>query len=311
MNVPENAYKVGKLIKKTDDGKRQLDLITILKNELSEEAYKQFFDLLNSYKHVGFGKHFFSILIAYDLLEHNKDNPYFKKIVKEITSNEHMKELLDVSKKLGEELEYTLLQLLKSDIIKYFGTSKNPIAKLKRGLQDLQVQIQRTGFIEWCFLNINQQKPFLNEYEKKRNDIPFDKENKKLIKQIAKSEGEEKLLEQHEVTINMMNYFKQLIFDAHIDSLREYNVESFDKYRKVDLNNLTHIAFKSSDIGPFQDSFLIKVRDENITRYGLIKSTNINFTNQGDYFDCTARVKAWLFPVNDTNYFRNLPNIEN
>ncbi|WP_342504702.1 hypothetical protein [Sporosarcina sp. FSL K6-2383] len=302
MNVPECAYKVGKIFKKTIEGKRYLELLEKLKEEISENSLSGFMSTLNRNQISGFGNHFFSVVNSYELMKENLDNEYWGRVAREILDSRTMEELVVLSKNVGESLEKLTLELLQSKIVKTFGDIDTP-PKLKRILQDLQVQIQRTGFIEWCILNQSNFQNHLSVYESERGKLPFDKKNKELRNRLALNQDEINFLEKQELLLSMMSFTKQLIFDTHIDSLSDFNMDSIYRIRVKDIKGLGHAVFKTNSFRGQGESFIFKLIDLNEVKFGIINSTNTSF-KQGDEYINTI-VQAIIFPTNDTNFFRD------
>ncbi len=303
MNVPEQAYKVGIALRKTEIGGNFFKLFEDVKNQLSEFAFSQFTDLINNTYNIGFGKHFYGLNIALDIFQQNKDNPIFEGIVKEMFENKALLDLATVSEKLGNELELTCTKLMNDEIVRNFGSSTQMISKLKRSLQDTQVQIQRTGIIEWVQFNreIILQRNIIKEFEDNRSKLIFTEENRALIKEISNGSDEENFLKKFMVFSDLHLYIKQLIFEAFMGWVTEVDEKECVAIRVKKFEELALISFKTYNLIQ-RDSFIVRFKLNNSYRYGLIKRGNIKFDNDSEYI--ISRYTAKLFPINDTDYFR-------
>ncbi|HHQ8912967.1 TPA: hypothetical protein ACSVZR_003221 [Bacillus cereus] len=308
MNVSDAAYRTGIALKKSKDGRKHKELYDKLCSELSSEARKCILDILNNFKFVGFGHHFRSFLILNDILEENKDNEFFKTHIEEIFSKGEYFELLKLSDKIAQELEETIQNLYKvNEPIKYFGTSQEVVPKLRRALQDMQIQISRSGFQEWLLLNNTNQNRVLSlttDYEGERESLPFSKKNRLLRIRLATKDGDLEILNKIETITLMMGYVKQIIFNAHLDNIVELNVNQLLKYRLRNIDDIKIGVLKINDEVFFNPSFLIKLHNGYKVNYGIAKSFNSQFQNRGEYFDVQTKISVYLFPENDTNFFR-------
>lgn len=308
MNVSDAAYRTGIALKKSENGRKHKELYDKLCNELSPEAKQHILEILNSFKFVGFGHHFRSFLILNDILEENRDNEFFKAYIEEVFSKEEYFELLKLSDKIAQELEVTIQNLYKvNEPIKYFGTSQEVVPKLRRALQDLQIQISRSGFQEWVILNNTNQNRILSltkDYERERESMPFSKKNGLLRIRLATEDGDLEILNKMETIILMMGYVKQIIFNAHLDNIVELNVNQLLKYRLRNIDGIKIGVLKINDEAFFNPSFLIKLHNGYKVNYGIVKNFNSHFQNRGEYFDVQTKISVYLFPENDTNFFR-------
>lgn len=305
MNVSDAAYRVGQSIKKSKLGREHNDLLNELKKELSDSAQYQIDSILSKHRFTGFGNHFYSYLILNDILEENKDNEYFKNDVKEILLNANYHKLLKVSKELADELEATLMNVFKvNDEIKFFGTRKEEVPKLRRALVDLQRQIQRTGFVEWTLYNLQNQ-TLLSEYENKREKTPFSKTNFQIRQAMAKNKEELVKLNNIEKIIMMMDYIKEMIINAHRDNVIELNLNQFDRVKFITNDSVKMGVLVLNDELIFKKSFFIKVIDGYKTNYGIATNINMQFNNRKGQGSLTTKLKVYLLPENDTNIFRS------
>lgn len=304
MNVSDAAYRVGQAIKKSKLGREHNDLLNKLKTELSDSAQSQISSILSKQHFVGFGNHFYSYLILNDILEENIDNKYFEYDVGEILLNANYHKLLKVSKKLAEELEATLINVYRgSDEIKFFGTKKEEVPKLRRALVDLQRQVQRTGFVEWTLYNLQNQ-TLLSEYESKREKIPFSKTNYQIRRAMATNKEGLVRLNNIEKIIMMMDYIKEMIINAHRDNVIELNLNQFDRVKFITNDNVKIGVLVLNDELIIKKSYFIKLIDGYKTNYGIATNINMHFNNSEDHESLTTKLKVYLLPENDTNIFR-------
>ncbi|MDU1846797.1 MAG: hypothetical protein E6778_14780 [Niallia nealsonii] len=304
MNVSDAAYRVGQAIKKSNLGREHNSLLNKLKIELSNSAQSHISSILSMQRFTGFGNHFYSYIILNNILEENKDNKYFKDEITEIFSNANYHRLLKVSKELADEISSTLMHVFTgNDDIKLFGTKKEEVPKLRRALVDLQRQIQRTGFIEWALYNSRHQ-ILLSEYESKREKSPFSKQNNHIRKAMAKNQEELARLNNIETVIMMMDYIRDMIFNAHRDNIIELNLNQFDKVKLITTNGIKIGFLVLYDEMISKKSFFIKVIDGYKTNYGIATTINTHFNNREGQRYLTTKLKVYLFPENDTNIFR-------
>lgn len=305
MNVSDAAYRVGKAIKKSKLGKEHNELLNKLYTELSDSAQNQISTVLSGQYFVGFGNHFNSYLILNDIIEENKENDYFKSDISEILLNANYHKLIKVSKELADELESTLMNVYKlTDDIKTFGTMKEEVPKLRRALVDLQRQIQRTGFVEWAFSNLQNQ-TLLSEYERKREKLPFSKTNTQIRQAMATNKDELGMLNNIEIIIMMMDYIKEMIFNAHRDNVIELNLNQFERVKYITKDNLKVGVLVLNNEMIINKGFFIKVIDGYKSNYGMATNINMHFDNREGQQSLTTKLKVYLLPENDTDIFRN------
>lgn len=302
MNIAETSYMVGMALKKIDKGKELLEVIDILKEKTSSSAWQNFSKLVISNANEGFG-HYYGIPNAYYLLEANKENQrldVLKKEIDEILSIPEYKRLVELGIYFGNAIEELHKDLITPTIPKKFaGTAAKP--KLKRKIQDLHVSVQRTNIVKFIFANFTpgkNTKKIFSEYDSKRSQYPFVKENRMLIQHLSNSNEEVKLLFFNELFSSVFDFMKKIIFESHLGLIMELNESEIISQVKS-LNKFGVIKVKTSNPIFFNQGFTFRLIGEGEEKFGFFNKKNYTFSQKYEGF----KFNGYLYPQDDKGLF--------
>ncbi|HGH7176821.1 TPA: hypothetical protein ACJMKJ_004448 [Bacillus wiedmannii] len=304
MNVAEISYKIGKIIQKTEEGQRLLDLMAIIKSKVSNEAWDQFQKLYSSTPKQGL-IHYYSINYVYELYKHQQNNeelmPFMRDQLNEMLSVNEFKEASDLALYFAKSVDTLIEDIYLSKMPKNFG-GKTTKSKLKRAMQDLYVAVQRTNYSQFVFNNYKKEEmgEFLflsSEYEKKKSPYPFSKVNRELIGQLIKNEKEKMFLWYNEFFLSIQTFIRQLIFEAHLNLVFELKQEELITNRVRRINKLELFKNKINDFPLGNKGSTIRITDNTQQRFGIINVTVWSLMS------ASCEIEGFLYPKVDKELF--------
>ncbi|WP_285767523.1 hypothetical protein [Peribacillus sp. SI8-4] len=303
MNIAETSYKLGKVIKKIDEGKELLDVIKITKEKTSPEAWYNFFKLVISNAREGLG-HYYGIPNAYYLLEANKENQKnesLKKEIEEILSIPEYKKLVELGIYFGNAIEELHKDIIAPTIPKKFaGTVAKP--KLKRKIQDLHVSVQRTGIVKYFLREFAQNQNSINifsDYESKRSNYPFDKKNRLLIHQLARSNEEFNLLISNELISSVFGFMKRLIFEAHLELVIELNETEITSQVMRNISDFGIIRINTINPLLLNQGFTFRIVRQGEENFGFFNKKQSSYSQEA--WNC--KLSGYLYTQDDKDMF--------
>lgn len=301
MNIAETAFRVGIQLRKYEKGLHLIELYDKVKSKTSNEAW----NLFTRYFRISGIINYFSIPYAYNFIKRNKDNEkvtkYFKKEIDEILSIEEFKELCSLSEFFGNALDKLILDIISPTVPNSFaGIVAKP--KLKRAIQDLHVAIQRTGFLPSAAKIYQKRYKVLSIFDQQRKKFPFTKENRDFIYELSKNEEEKEALFYNESMNSLIEFIKELIFEAHLGIFESIEYKLIKKEITKTFNKL--ILFKYHFVDNYfnnTEGCLIQINNRNKYSYGLVLNKYSQFNS--DRFK--TKYRGILYPEKDTNIFIN------
>lgn len=299
MNIAEVAFRVGVQLRKHDKGLHLIELYDKVKLKTSNEAWNIF---KGSYRRSGI-INYYSFPYAYNLIESNKDNEevsnYLKTEIDEILSIQEYRELCSVSEFFGKALDKLILDILSPTVPKSFaGTVAKP--KLKRAIQDLHVATQRTGVLP-SVAKIHQKRYTVPTiFEQQRERFPFTKNNRDLIYELSKNEEEKEALFFYESMNSLIEFIKELIFEAHLGIIESIEYGLIKKEITKPFNKLNLFKFHFADnYFDNTEGCLIQIKNRNQYSYGLVQSSSSHFDSE----KVITEYRGILYPEKDANIF--------
>ncbi|MGG3450371.1 hypothetical protein ABER98_10890 [Domibacillus aminovorans] len=303
MNVAEASYKVGQALKKIEAGKELSDVIKVLQEKTSPEAWNNFSKLVISNGREGLS-HYYGIPNAYYLLEANKENQkvdVLKKEIEEILSIPEFKRLVELGLDFGNAIEELHKELLTPTIPKNFaGTVAKP--KLKRKIQDLHVSVQRTSIIKYVFENFGKNDKALemiSDYDSKRSKYPFTKENRLLIQQLASNSEEVNLFFSQELFSSVFEFMKRLIFETHLGIIIELEDTNITSQAVKSIHKFSAITLNTPNPILMNQGFTFRMIRQGEENFGFLKGKQFSFNS--DEWNC--RLTGYLYPQDDKGLF--------
>lgn len=303
MNIAEASYRVGQALKKIDEGKEMLDLLKVIQDKTSPEAWHNFFKLVITNARNGLG-HYYGIANAYYLLEANKEDQMsvvIKKEIEEILSIPEYKKLVELGIYFGNAIEELNKEIITPATPKNFaGTVAKP--KLKRKIQDLHVSVQRTSIVKYIFTNLatNQKSmDIFSKYDLKRSSYPFTKENRILIQRLSKNNEELNLLYSSELFSTVIDYMKRLIFETHLGIIIELDESDITSKEVKTIDKFDVIRIKCTNPLLLNEGFTFKIVEPGVERFGLF--TNKRFSFSQENWNC--KLSGYIYPQDDKGLF--------
>ncbi|WP_182813569.1 hypothetical protein [Bacillus sp. ME78] len=304
MNVAEISYKLGKVIQKTEEGKKLQDLMRILEDKVSNETWSDFQNLYTKTPKQGL-LHYYSLNYVYELFKYQQSNenlqPYMKQIINEMLSINEFKEASDLSLYFAKSVDKMLGEIYKSEIPKQFG-DKIAKPKLKRVIQDLHVSIQRTNYAQFIFKHYKktEQEKLLklcSDYEKEKNPYPYSKENREVIGKLATNDKERMFLWYNESIFSIQAFIKQIIFESHFNLIFELKQEDVIANHVKEINSLELFRSKTNQPAYLKRGAIIRFTAATQQRFGLINRSVCHL------LEGVCQIEGFLYPEKDKELF--------
>lgn len=220
MSILEKCERIGIELRRTPEGKRIMDMLSLMK-QCPAELTSEFFKLIN---HQYVKIHFFAVQHAIDILEGNVDNEILGSLVKNILAIENIKEFGQANIPIGQFVE-KLGNMSFSISVKYqLPTEITVTPELVRLSNSLTVECQRINLVQ-PFVKEHHTNPLFLEATKRFDELsggqpilPFSKEDRAILKTIKKEYLETKV-DLFYSLISTITYIKCMIFDSFYNNV--------------------------------------------------------------------------------------------
>lgn len=233
MGILEKCEKIGIELRRTLEGEKVINLLSLIKTN-PQELTLEFFKLIN-YQYVRI--HFFAVQYAIDILENNVENQLLGELVKSILAIDDIKEFGQANIPIGQFVEKLAIISFNNSVKYELPTEITVTPGLVRLSNSLTVECQRTNLVQ-RFAKEYYTDPLFPKAIKRFDELreampilPFSKEDRIILKTIKKEYPNTKV-DLFYLLISVITYIKCMIFDSFYDRIYEVSEPNDVLFRK-------------------------------------------------------------------------------
>lgn len=314
MNVLEYSIKVGRQLRKTDEGRTLLDIVNRIDEKYHDNniygIYNQFVD--NQVNRYYFSSHrviYQTLLNVLNVLN-EKDNPEKQSLipVTELINNDDLfKELVEASDGVARVFDLVAHGCLTGEDISE-KIPKNWKFRMRDAISDVQLAVSRTlikknfavyNFKNQGFLYTDKAKEYFDLREKNRI-LPFTQESIDMMNSFIELADEEKMI--YEKMFLVREAINQGIFFGFYGRIHEMQEEEVCFEQDLEESQLKEISIVSNDFRIMGDkSWLYKIYTHNEYLYYMAHSKQLRYENNSG----NATILGVVYPKDDRRLFEN------
>lgn len=309
MNILDSASRIGKQLKTISIGREWIDLYSELSRTISPEAWDTFLQLSRRRS-----LHYYSFAHALDVINENSvrdDIPFLIDQVHELRASQPLKHFSELSVTLGNNLNQMLKDsIAPTPIPKDFGELKAS-PKLSRSIQDIHRAFQRSGLLKsslsFMDSNTNEFPTVIQDFTHKKSEFTneMDPRIRKLLKRLATTADQEKLLTTMYLVDLVSELALQMVYEAHLDRIVHINPDSIIRSKVKDVKGIRpfYLTLNESMLGIMKENgCFITLWLDGTSQTAIVTNRALQFRkNSHDGFK--LKIKGYLYPQNDENLF--------
>jgi hypothetical protein len=220
MNILDAAFRIGQNMSTIPEGREWFDLYTVVSQSISSESWDTFLQIPKGFMH------YYSFPYAWNVVEENSKREDLPKDLKgqltELIASQSLKQLCDLSLKLGNNLNLMITSILAPHPIpKNFGQLQASL-KLIRSIQDMHFVFQRAGLVRQMFRYLDPRRRAFPDVvdtfqqEKKSFTHPLHRGIRRVIRALGSTEEQLRLLKLVHMSDLLLDLARQMVFESHL-----------------------------------------------------------------------------------------------